>query len=114
MNDKAKTFGMYAGVLVALIAAWVGLGQLGIRPALNGEVDAAEARVAGQVHDLSKFSVGTRILTLQADRRYYGRLLAEAKTAHRASPSEALAGTVREYRGTLLEVQRQIDQLRKE
>ena len=113
MRKHAKRITLYAGLVAAVVGAWVGMDKLGVRPAFNSEVDAAEARVVEQITDLSKFAVGNRLLTLQNERRYYARLLDEARAAHEANPSSALVNTMRDYVATLSEIQHSITKLRK-
>ncbi len=113
MRKNIKMITLYAALVVALVGAWAGMDQLGVRPAFNGEVDAAEARMVEQITDLSKFAVGNRLLTLQNERRYYARLLDEARAAHEANPSSALVNTMRDYVATLSDIQHTITKLRK-
>ena len=113
MRKHAKMITLYAALVVAVVGAWVGMDQLGVRPAFNGEVDAAEARVIERITDLGKFAGTTRILTLQNERRYYEQLLDDARLAHEANPSSALVNTMRDYVATLADIQHTITELRK-
>ncbi len=113
MQKHAKMVTLYAALVIAVVGAWVGMDQLGVRPAFNGEVDAAEARVVEQITDLGKFSVVTRILTLQNDRRYYAGELRRAQDEFDRRPNNILATVIESFRRTLTDISTQITELRK-
>lgn len=103
MNPKMwKKIGVVAGTIAAVITAWVALDKVGVRPALNGEVIAAEVRLQQQVDVLE-------VLILQDQRRYWQEQLAAARAAAIRDPANGtIQRDIREIEATLQDIQRRI------
>ncbi len=103
MNPKMwKKIGVVAGAIAAVVAAWLALEQVGVRPALNGEVMAAEVRLQQQVDVLE-------ILILQDQRRYWQEQLAAVRAAARRDPTNGtIQRDIREIEATLQDIQGRI------
>ena len=100
MNLKHwKKVGIIAGAIAAVITTVLALGQVGARPALNGEVEAVEFRVQQQVDTLE-------VLILQNERRYWGKQLAAARAEDRRNPGNGvIEARIREIEATLQDIQ---------
>ena len=102
-----------------------GLWAWGLMPATNGMIQEAQAEILEQVAGvqaaaeirtagLEQFSKGTRILTLQADRRYYRDQLDLAVRAAQANPNNnALRQSVRNLQDSLRIIEQQLRDLQK-
>jgi hypothetical protein len=105
-------FGIVVSVAVgisAVIGAWFALDSVGLRPAFNNEVQAAEERVVEQVAGLEEFSISTRILALQSDRRYWQAELDDATDEVDRNPGNDFArDRQRTARESLEEIRRQL------
>ena len=112
------------GGLASLVAVVAALWGWGLFPATNGMVQEAQAEILKQVAEvqdqamrqvagLEQFSKGTRILTLQADRRYYRDQLDVARAAYQANPTNpSLRQSVRNLEDTLRIIDQQLRDLR--
>ncbi len=114
-----------AGGLASTVSIIGGLWAWGLMPATNGMIQAAQAEILEQVASvqqaaevrtagLEQFSKGTRILTLQGDRRYYRDQLDQAVRAAQANPSNnALRQSVRNLQDSLRIIEQQLRDLQK-
>ena len=111
-----------AGCLASMVAVIGGLWAWGLMPATNGMIQEAQAEILEQVASvqeqamrqvagLEQFSKGTRILTLQADRRYYRDQLDAARAAYQANPTSDILASVRNLEDTLRIIDQQLRDL---
>lgn len=118
-----KKWAAIAACAASTVSVIGGLWAWGLMPATNGMIQEAQAEILEQVASvqqaaevrtagLEQFSKGTRILTLQADRRYYRDQLDLARAAYQANPtSDTLRQSIRNLEDTLRIIDQQLRDL---
>ena len=106
-SNVLKAVTAVAVAIAAVVGAWFALDSIGLRPVLSGEVSAAQATAEARVAGLERFSVNTRIITLQNNRRYLNGELDKVQVELRRNPDNGFA---QERKRDLEETIRQINE----